>query len=119
MVEQNTVSKDFTCGRKVISVSVNVARSSASIRIGTTDAWWRKKEVGETTNVYLKADSFIQDMSDKDGKDIHLAFDTADDNMKIWVRTRKNMLRFDSVEPENVDSYRITVNKTFLPARRG
>jgi hypothetical protein len=112
---EDIISRDFHYGRKSISVNVNMDKLSASIRIGTIGQWWRKKNIGETTSVFLKADSFIQDIADNRNQSICLIFDTADTNLKIWARTRKDFLHFDSVEPVDIDSYRLTVRKTYFP----
>lgn len=106
---------EFSFGLKTISVDINLKVYSASIRFGSRKGLFIKKILGETTNLFLITDKYIQHVAKSVDHLIVLHFDTADSNLKLWARSKASQLGFDSIEPEDENSYRVTVEKTYFP----
>ena len=107
-------SHEIKHGRKVLKLSINHDRGTATVRFGTREpTLFHRRKPQETTTVFLRADEILQSTAEKQGTPFVLQFDTANSRLKAWAKARQTELGFDSVEPQNEDAYRITVTKTY------
>ena len=107
--------RDLRFGNKTMSVDINGEAGTASVRFGTRIPGEKYRKPGETTGVYLLAEAVISQWVQIHNREVRLKFDTANSNLKKWSRHHLNDLGFE-VEPENPDSWRVTVEKTFSPS---
>lgn len=108
--------KDLRYGRKTLSVDINVDKKTASVRFGTREPGWLfRRKPGETTIIFQQAELILQSKVQQLDYPIQLLFDTANSQLKLWARDKKDLLGFDSIEPNDLDAYRITVLKTYYP----
>lgn len=114
-IKRPFLHEEFALGRKTISVDINLQLHRASIRFGSRNGLFINKIPGETTRLFLVADNLIQNVTNEASHAITLNFDTANGNLKLWARTKAPILGFDSIEPEDKESYRITVEKKYFP----
>lgn len=105
----------FALGCKTLLTDINLQTFTASVRFGSRKGLFIKKLPSETTNIFLMANKFIQHVANSVNHFIILRFDTADSNLKLWARTKASQLEFDSLEPNDENSYRVTIIKTYFP----
>lgn len=106
--------KELSYGSKTLSLNINDEKGTASMRFGTGRTDRKSRIPGETTCIYLLAEAIICQWVNTKSKEITLRFDTANTNLKKWARFHQEDLGF-CLDPEDPNSWRVTVEKTFSP----
>ena len=82
------------------------------MRFGSRSSGRRHHKKGETTEIFRQAEEVIRQLIDEKRIPIHLQFDTANTNLKLWAEANKNLLGL-VIEHDGSFGYRITVSKDY------
>lgn len=106
--------RELAYGGKTLTVCINTDTKSAQFRFGTREPRWLHPRIrGETTAIFKLGEDVVREKAALLNIPIHMTFDTANSNLKLWALGHKEDLQFDSVDPEDPRSYRVTVTKVY------
>lgn len=105
---------DIRHGKKVLELDINIDRRTASLRFGNSPDILRAKKPHETTIAFIEVDGIMQQTTDSESKPIILSFDSANTNLKTWMKKHREQFGF-TIKPDKENAYRETVTKIYSP----
>ena len=108
--------REFSFGRKNISLDMNTETKTATIRFGTREPLWlHPKKSGETTTIFQIAEEALRQKVEEQQEQYTLLFDTSNTNLKKWIFMKNGQLQFDEIIPKDVSTYHVRAKKIYTP----